>query len=226
MSGEGDAVDGGSVPAQPETTPAYPKDDGVNEGMSTDETVTMFLDCARYAEGDDVDILKDLLEERPAILFSADAEGRTALHLAAANGHLNICEILVAKGATRNARNIEGNTALHYACLQNHEKIVELLLKNGWLPHVTNNVGETPLRSIAEKKFEEIEVLLMKYDDKLDEYKVPDGSRAEVPDEEEEDVLDEKDDTPAPTAPEATPATASAAAAPANPGDANLDDVE
>ena len=137
----------------------------------------------------------------------------------------------MARGAKPNEQNNEGNTALHYACGQNHETVVEFLLQKGWKPSVANNLGETPLRSIAEKGFESIELLLTKYDETLDEYKVPAGSTADLPPEEDipeetandEELVSPPPPPPAVSAPEV--AEAGAGSVPAV-GDASLDEVE
>lgn len=63
---------------------------------------------------------------------SLDGHGEAALHLAAANGHLDVVKILVEKGATPALYSApeEGcNTPLHYSCFYGHVHVSEYLLQ-------------------------------------------------------------------------------------------------
>ena len=70
---------------------------------------------------------------------SIDVEGRqygrdnkdTCLHVAAYNGHLAICRLLIDKGAQVEAKCSGGSTPLHYAAHQGHVQIVRLLCDHG-----------------------------------------------------------------------------------------------
>lgn len=55
----------------------------------------------------------------------------TPLHYAARLGYLKVVELLIAKGANVNARNLDGNTPLYEAVECGHKEIVELLRKHG-----------------------------------------------------------------------------------------------
>lgn len=207
-------------------------------GLTLDETCQMFLDCARYAEEDDIKILKELLADRPSIIHTRDEEGRTAVHLAAANGNVEVCKLLVAAQAKPNEQNNEGNTALHYASEQNQPAVVEFLLSAGWKPSIKNRYGDTAANIIAEKNFPEVELLLTKFDDQLDSYKAP-GATVTIGDEVggEEETCDEggatkgesqplEDEKPS-EAPLAQPKRSGPAPAlPSNVGGATMDDVE
>ena len=46
--------------------------------------------------------LEKILQEEPALVNFRDYDRRTALHIAASEGHLDICRYLVAKGAKIN----------------------------------------------------------------------------------------------------------------------------
>jgi serine/threonine-protein phosphatase 6 regulatory ankyrin repeat subunit B len=50
---------------------------------------------------------------------------------AAANGHLQVVELLIAKGADINAKDGEGQTALSWAKKQGRDEITALLSKHG-----------------------------------------------------------------------------------------------
>ena len=57
-----------------------------------------------------------------------DNNGETPLHAAALNGHKEIAELLIEKGADLNAKNVVGMTPLHYATTK---EIADLLRKHG-----------------------------------------------------------------------------------------------
>ena len=67
------------------------------------------------------------------------------LHNAARNGHKEIVELLIAKGADVDAKDEDGWTPLHWAVVNGHEETVELLLANGSDVNAKDNDGETPL---------------------------------------------------------------------------------
>lgn len=74
-----------------------------------------------------------------------DHYGHTPLSLAAAMGHLTICEILILEGADMSHReHIYGQTPLSLAVAHGHQSIVELLLRKGsdYDDHIS---GVTPL---------------------------------------------------------------------------------
>ncbi|KAH8554260.1 ankyrin repeat-containing domain protein [Umbelopsis sp. PMI_123] len=99
----------------------------------TADTIDDILYCARYGE---LDELKDA--NFPAEYFkAADESGNTALHMACANGHLDIVKYVVEKLASLdnvtqyiNSQNEQGNAPLHWAALNGHLEIVQLLIKN------------------------------------------------------------------------------------------------
>lgn len=56
--------------------------------------------------------------------------GTSPLHIAAQNNHLEICEILLRAGISRDARTKVDRTPLHMAVYEGHLRIVETLLKH------------------------------------------------------------------------------------------------
>ncbi|KAG5474302.1 hypothetical protein LSCM1_03082 [Leishmania martiniquensis] len=156
--------------------------------------VDAFLDSARYNEAGDLDLLKAYLEKNPSDVDARDEQGRTAVHMAAANGHMPILEMLFQFNPQPNMPNDEGNTALHFAALNNRVAAAEALLAHGWRPSVQNIMGKTALQLIYEKQYNEMEALLMSCDETLDTY-VPPGQASvsvDLPAEEEDDALGEK----------------------------------
>lgn len=138
--------------------------------LNVDDLCQLFLDCARYNEGDDLTTMEEMVKDHPALVETKDEQGRTALHMAAANGHLAIAKLLLAHHARKDVANNEGNTPLHYAAMSNQVAVAALLLENGWSVDAHNRYGKTPLQEIANKNFEEMELILMKHDEKLDSY--------------------------------------------------------
>lgn len=57
--------------------------------------------------------------------------GTTPLHLAAQNNHLEICEILLRAGISKDAKTKVDRTPLHMAVYEGHIEIVEALLAVG-----------------------------------------------------------------------------------------------
>ena len=71
----------------------------------------------------------------------------TLLIIAALNGHANIVEVLLEKGANVNAVDSEGWTPLHFAAQNGHASVVEVLLEKGANVNAVNSKGCTPLHS-------------------------------------------------------------------------------
>lgn len=78
--------------------------------MSLQEQWEEFLrESARY--GDTEDVIKAFAQPVTVNVDAADAQGATALHMAAANGHEDIVRVLISRGAAHKA-NATGNTPL------------------------------------------------------------------------------------------------------------------
>jgi len=55
--------------------------------------------------------------------WGKESSQKTALHLAAANGHYEVVEALVSAGAPITSKDDRKRATLHYAALGNHEKV-------------------------------------------------------------------------------------------------------
>jgi len=73
----------------------------------------------------------ELLLGGSADLDAVDAEGNTALHIAAGKGHLNVIQLLLRKQAKAGALNKYGETALEMALAAEHKAVVDSLINVG-----------------------------------------------------------------------------------------------
>jgi len=109
----------------------------------------------------------DLKEVRRQLDWGVDVNSKTfrmrltALHRAAGNGHADIVELLLEKGADVNIRNEGGSTPLHWAARNGHTKVMKILLENGADTFQRGTGCGTPLESAARKgQLKAIEMLL------------------------------------------------------------------
>jgi ankyrin repeat protein len=84
-------------------------------------------------ESGDVEAVRALLDKDPGLIRSRDKDGYTMLHRAAQQGHLQLVELLIAKGALVDERSHDGSnlTSLHLAANENQIDTVKLLLEKG-----------------------------------------------------------------------------------------------
>ncbi|KAG1371112.1 putative ankyrin repeat-containing protein P16F5.05c [Cocos nucifera] len=112
--------------------------------------------AARYDDIEDVVSLYSV----GVSLNSKDSQGRTALHMASANGHLDIVEYLISNGADINAANSEKNTPLHWSCLNGHIEVVKTLIQNGASLSVLNSHERTPMdEAVSRGRMEVIDAI-------------------------------------------------------------------
>jgi hypothetical protein len=83
------------------------------------------------------------------------------LHIAAEKGQLALCKLLVAKGATVDAKNEFDRTPLFSAIRAGHQKVVAFLLKKGADPHYMSQKYWSPLHAAAGRGDTEIVKLLL-----------------------------------------------------------------
>ena len=57
-----------------------------------------------------------------------NGSGQTLLHLAAMEGHFEICQLLLKNTIDRNPKNFDDKTPLDLAMENNHQKICDLIL--------------------------------------------------------------------------------------------------
>jgi len=127
----------------------------------TEEDHKEVLECARYNELDD---LKYLLSIGCDVNY-LDTGGSSALHKAAANGFVEILEVLRQSGA-RFVSNQSGNTPLHFACLTGQTLAATWLLKNYGSDcnvFAKNKVGKSAFTEATSGGYEEIARLLLSH---------------------------------------------------------------
>lgn len=116
------------------------------------ELVKLLVDGARF--GDMEDVVSALTQG--VAIDTPDTAGRTALHMASANGHASACTFLLSKGAMPDIKNQEGNTPLHWACLNGHLEVAQLLLDAGASATILNNANNTPYDEALTRNFQNI----------------------------------------------------------------------
>lgn len=83
------------------------------------------------ARAGDTDEVAAVLSMDTWLTAAKDAEGRTALHLAAAGGHARTVELLLHNNADPNVRDASGRTPLATAEAAGHAAVVTLLRQGG-----------------------------------------------------------------------------------------------
>jgi len=154
------------VPAQPsspppEAKPVEPVAEDAQPEPSTAKAPAISIHDA--AAAGDIDAVKQ------HIAAGADVNENvlsTPLHAAALNGHKEIAELLIAKGADVDAKDALGNTPLYNtisfnAALDGYKEIAELLIHNSADVNAQDKNGNTPLHEAATSGLKEVVELLI-----------------------------------------------------------------
>jgi len=126
---------------------------------------TAILDAAQNG---DLESATRLLQENPKLASAKNAEGETALHLAAGcrrgeEAALPLVGLFLEKGAVVDARNAGGQTPLLYASYGGFRRVVELLIAKGAAVQYQDAYGRSPLHYAArEGRPQVVEILVNK----------------------------------------------------------------
>ncbi len=106
------------------------------------------------AQSGDIEAVTRLLEADPKLVEAKNAEGETALHLAAGcrrgeEAGLPVVRLLLEKGAAVDAQTPSRQTPLLYAAYGGFSRIVELLIANGTRVQYQDTYGRSPLHYAA-----------------------------------------------------------------------------
>ncbi len=97
----------------------------------------------------DLDKTRLLIEEHPELINATSWGNWTPLHRAAQNGHKDIADFLLQKGANLEARTVLGMTPLYVAIYSKKGDIVQFLIEKGADIHAVRSDGETMLHIAA-----------------------------------------------------------------------------
>ena len=123
----------------------------------------------------------------------------TPLHLAYANGHIDVMVELINSKADVNAK-FNGSTVLHLASTTGQTNVVELLLEETWESVDTeaeDAEGRTALQLARTNDHDDVVVLLLAYgacDDEVDEEEDDEEEEADDDDDDDEEDDEEDDD--------------------------------
>lgn len=110
------------------------------------DPVERTLWAAEYGE---FEVLMQMLEHHPNMLQCTDEDGYTPLHRAAYNGHTEVIQLLLNKGARVDARTEDGWTALHSASYWSQTHAAVKLLSHGADVTARTKGLQTPLHLAA-----------------------------------------------------------------------------
>ncbi|CAO3566242.1 unnamed protein product [Mortierella alpina] len=163
------------------------------------EHLEELIECARYGELEEIQAVVQTsgLEKAKALLSHQGEYGKTPLHMAAANGHLDVVEYLITVIAPEavNIQNEQGNTALHWAATNGHAKVVESLITKGHADYkLKNAAGHTAMMEAEMNEREQVVAWMLINTELEEELKEGNDDEEEDSDEESEKEEEEEED--------------------------------
>ncbi|XP_050297321.1 uncharacterized protein LOC126736813 [Anthonomus grandis grandis] len=142
-----------------------------HEGSNISEILQhLQTDINTAASEGDIKTIQHLLKDDGLNVNDTDIDGRTTLHFAVSNGHINIVKILLNHGANVCQATNKGNTALHIATSKHYKEIVEVLLQHmsrdklhDFVNAKTTSSGVTSLHVAAKSGFLDFVELLLRH---------------------------------------------------------------
>ena len=98
-----------------------------------------------------IEVVKQHLAAGADVNIKDDNWGATPLHFAARNGHKDVAELLVVKGAAMSIKDDDGRTPLHMVADIGHNGIAELLIAKGADVNAKDKRDYTPLDGAKNK---------------------------------------------------------------------------
>ena len=118
-------------------------------------------DLHQAAISGDADAVSAILAEDPYRVTRRQEAKVTPLHLAAAEGHAEVVELLLRASAAPDAKDYGGSTPLHAAARGGHLETARALLAHDARPSPMNDAGDTPLHEAARGGHHEVARLLL-----------------------------------------------------------------
>ncbi|KAI8975530.1 ankyrin repeat-containing domain protein [Mycotypha africana] len=128
-------------------------------------------DLIYYARAGELEELKNVENVTPEMFAEKNDTGKTALHMASANNHVDIVSYILEQFAKLdkekkidlvNVKNEQGNTPLHWAALNGHYDVVELLVNNGADCKIKNNMNISPIYEAQQRNHEKVAEFFLK----------------------------------------------------------------
>lgn len=107
--------------------------------------------------------MEAILQKRPRFVHFRDYDRRTALHVAASEGHLEICKFLVERGARVNRSDRWGGSPLDDATRHRHKDLIAYLRSLGATTGSANKSSQF-IKAAADGDIDEVEMLLASAD--------------------------------------------------------------
>ncbi len=133
----------------------------MHDQLSSAETLSLQSQTISFASIGDLQHLRDFSRKSyPIIPDAKDPKGRSCLHVAAMNGHLDVCRWLLSEAnISPSLLDADGKSALDLAIADNHSEVISMLKSWPLTKSTVYNGGETDLYKEAEKQLRGIRTM-------------------------------------------------------------------